>query len=164
MKWVCGEQIHSRPVFSMFVFQNRFREDFSPAFVYSVNNRLIEPSHRIFDTRSSKFHKSSLKKKIWQDFNLDTFEKSCLNSNFRKRKKNDRELFSRNFLTKLLLTIIREIIYSSFARKVNKFVSFLNLFKKNYDINITSWNNQSLYYHRYKQHEMIIQFFKRISI
>lgn len=39
---------------------------------------------------------------------------------------------------KLLLTIIREIIYSSFARKVNKFVSFLNLFKKNYDINITS--------------------------
>lgn len=129
----------------MFVFQNRFREDFSPAFVYSVNNRLIEPSHRIFDTRSSKFHKSSLKKKIWQDFNLDTFEKSCLNSNFRKRKKNDRELFSRNFLTKLLLTIIREIIYSSFARKVNKFVSFLNLFKKNYDINITSWNDYTIF-------------------
>lgn len=46
---------------------------------------------------------------------------------------------------KLLLTIIREIIYSSFARKVNKFVSFLNLFKKNYDINITSWNDYTIF-------------------
>lgn len=43
-------------VFSMFVFQNRFREVFSPAYVYSANNRLIESSFR--SERSSKFSKN----------------------------------------------------------------------------------------------------------